>query len=285
MSDWWYDFDDDDFFDDDDTLSEYSTPANAVVIAGPVRAASRRGDIGQEWWGQQWVHALEHIGLDGRLQRGKRYARNGSVLTLEIAHGMVYAEVQGSQRTPYRTSINLKTLTDAEWQKALTALSEQAIYVAKLLAGEMPGDIEGVFQHMGLSLFPRHQRDIDFVCSCPDWGEPCKHAAAVYYLVAEQLDNDPFILFHIRGRTRDNVLQALRQYDVQVLPEADTLAYELTADDFWDNDMTLLVRQMPARMDEPFALCQLGDPPAPIQNELHKLYLQMSDEARRWLGL
>ena len=284
MSDWWYS--DDDYYDDDEyTLSDYDTPHDALKIVGPVRAVSRRGDIGQEWWGQQWVEALEDMGLDGRLQRGKRYACNGSVQMLEISHGSVYAEVQGSRPRPYRTSINLKPLSDTQWQEALNALSEQAIYVAKLLAGEMPGDIEGVFQKVGLSLFPRSQRDIDFVCSCPDWGDPCKHAAAVYYLVAEQLDNDPFILFHIRGRKRDAILKALRQYDIGDTPREASESYSLGADGFWEAEATALVRHMPTKMDEPFALRQLGKPPAPIEKELHQLYRDISTEARRWLGL
>lgn len=282
MSDWWHD--DDDYFDDN-TLSDYDTPNDALIINGPVRAVSRRGDIGQEWWGRQWVEALEHMGLDGRLQRGKRYARNGSVLMLEISHGVVYAEVQGSRSRLYRVSINLKQLSDEHWQQALDALSEQVIYVAKLLAGEMPGDIEGVFQNVGLSLFPRNKRDIDFVCSCPDWGDPCKHSAAVYYLLAEQLDNDPFILFHIRGRKRDAILKALRQYDVEDTQLEANESYALDVDGFWDTEATGLLRQMPTKMDEPFALRQLGNPPASIDKELHQLYRDMSAEARRWLGL
>ncbi|MGJ3239546.1 MAG: SWIM zinc finger family protein [Anaerolineae bacterium] len=285
MSDWWYDDDDDYYEEDDYTLSDYDTPIDALKIAGPVRAVSRRGDIGQEWWGRQWVEALEHMGLDGRLQRGKRYARNGSVQMLEISHGKVYAQVKGSQPRPYRTSINLKQLSDEQWQQALDALSEQAIYVAKLLAGEMPGDIEGVFQHIGLSLFPRNQRDIDFVCSCPDWGDPCKHAAAVYYLVAEQLDNDPFILFHIRGRKRDTILKGLHQYDVEETQADTSVCYTLEVDNFWEAESSALVRHVPIQMDEPFALRQLGKPPAPIEKELYQLYRHISTEARRWLGL
>lgn len=285
MSDWWYDDDDYYYEEDDYTLSDYDTPHDALTIEGPIRAVSRRGDIGQEWWGRQWVETVEHMGLDGRLQRGKRYARNGSVQMLEISHGSVYAEVEGSQPRPYRTSINLKQLSDEQWQQALNALSEQAIYVAKLLAGEMPGDIERVFQNVGLSLFPRSQRDIDFVCSCPDWGDPCKHAAAVYYLVAEQLDSDPFILFHIRGRKRDAILKALRQYDIEDVPAQANESYALEADNFWEADSMALVRHMPTKMDEPFALRQLGKPPAPIEKELQQLYRDISTEARRWLGL
>lgn len=285
---WWkdYDYDDDDFYDED-FIDDYETPGDAIVLEGPVRAESKRGDIGQEWWGKQWVQAMEHLGLDGRLQRGKRYARNGSVKRLEISHGTIYAEVQGSYRRPYKTSIHLKPLTDEEWQQALDALSQQAIYAAKLLAGEMPGDIEALFQGIGLSLFPQSSREIDFDCSCPDWGNPCKHCAAVYYLIAEQLDVDPFILFHIRGRKRDTVLQALRQFNIasDAIEAADAENYAITLENFWGDDPVTLVRALPVRFDKPFSLKQLGTPPGHIENEFKKLHKDVSEQALRWLGL
>lgn len=281
---YWYN--NDDYYDDDTTLADYETLSTTLVIEGPIRAESKRGDIGREWWGRQWVNAMEHLGLDGRLGRGKRYARNGSVVRLEISHGMVYAEVRGSRSNSYRTAINLKTLSDSDWKQALEALSEQAIYAAKLLTGEMPGDIEAVFQHVGLSLFPKTKRDIDFVCSCPDWGDPCKHAAAVYYLVAEQLDVDPFILFHIRGRNRETILQALRSYDITIEDGDEVnISPPLIVTDFWQEVDMSLVRQMPTSMEEPFALRQLGSPPGHMEKDLKKLYRDISDEAQGWLGL
>lgn len=284
---WWQNYDDDDdFYDVDDFIDDYETPADGIVIEGPIRAESRRGAIGQEWWGKQWVQAMEHLGLDGRLQRGKRYARNGSVKRLEISHGTMYAEVQGSRRRPYRTSIHLKPLSDLEWQQALDTLSQQAIYAAKLLAGEMPGDIEALFQGIGLSLFPQSKGEIDFDCSCPDWGNPCKHCAAVYYLVAEQLDVEPFILFHIRGRKREAVLQALRQYDLAGAEEgSDEPDYAIGVDSFLSDEPASLVRDLPVQFDEPFALKQLGDSPGHLDNELKKLHRMISAEALRWLGL
>ncbi|MDQ7028001.1 MAG: SWIM zinc finger family protein [Anaerolineae bacterium] len=287
----WWGYDDDEFYEyDDNTLSDYDRPAEAIVIEGPIRAESKRGDIGREWWGQQWVQAMEHMGLTGRLGRGKRYARNGSVLSLEISHGIVYAEVKGSRRTPYRTSIYLKTLEDEQWQEALDALSEQAIYAAKLLNGEMPGDIEAVFQSVGLSLFPENKRSIDFVCSCPDWGDPCKHAAAVYYLVAEQLDEDPFILFHLRGRTRDAVLEKLRgtasALDEDDIEEEEEIApLDADLEQFWSGDASALIRRQPIAMQEPFALRQLGDPPTMRRRLITTIYQTISAESRRWLGL
>lgn len=287
---WWNDYGRPDI--DNYTLGDYKTPAEAIILEGPVRAVSRRGAIGTQWWGQQWVAAMERLG-GGRLDRGKRYARNGSVLSLEMGHGLTFAQVQGSYGYAYRTAVALKTFSEDEWQQALTALSEQAIYAAKLLAGEMPADIEAVFQDVGLSLFPRSLKDISFECSCPDWGDPCKHAAAVYYLLAEQLDADPFILFHLRGRTREQVLAALRSRRsstvngdaVQVV--VDDLAPSLDADltTFWNGPTHHLIRPVPLQPKAYPLLRQLGKPPGNLEQTLQDVYTGIATEAFRWLGL
>lgn len=289
----WYYYDNyDDFQDDEHTLEDYTAGPEAIILDGPVMAASRRGPIGTEWWGQQWVHAMEYLGMDGRLERGKRYARNGSVRSLEINHGIAFAQVKGSQPKPYRTAVHLRVLDDAQWQTALNALADQAIYAAKLLAGEMPGDIEAVFQSVGLSLFPRSSSEIQFECSCPDWGDPCKHAAAVYYLLAEQLDADPFILFHLRGRPRESVLSAMRalqsnaddaELEEEDRPAAPSLDADLEA--FWNGPAINLVREMPIAPDKPFALRQLGMSPGRVDKPLKRIYQNISKEALRWLGI
>jgi uncharacterized Zn finger protein len=290
----WYNTYDDDFDEDDYTLSEYTTQSSTIILDGPVRAVSKRGAIGREWWGVQWVEALERIGHGGRLDRGKRYARNGSVLRLEIGQGIAYAEVSGSYGNSYRTAIHVRVLDNEQWEKALRALSEQAIYAAKLLAGEMPGDVEAVFQDVGLSLFPLSRKDIQFECSCPDYGDPCKHCAAVYYLLAEQFDADPFILFHLRGRNRDSVLETLRVHRGAGVDDVNTLSDEiaqaapsLDADlqQFWGESSANLVRAMPVRGELPFALRQLGKPPGNVADDLRDIYATVAQEALRWLGL
>lgn len=286
---WWNDYDEPEL--DDYTLSDYETPPEALILGSPIRAISKRGPIGKEWWGQQWVAALERLEVTGRLQRGKRYARNGSVLSMEMGHGLTFAHVQGSYGYAYRTAVELKIFSDREWQQALAALAEQAIYAAKLLAGEMPADIEAVFQGVGLSLFPRSLKDILFECSCPDWGDPCKHSAAVYYLLAEQLDADPFTLFHLRGRTREQVLAALRSFRstavngeaLPVTPDVPPLDADLST--FWTGPTHHLIRSVPLIPDALPMLRQLGQPPGNLGNVLRGLYSGMSNEAFRWLGL
>src|SRR5262249_9451032 len=141
---------------------------------------------------------------------GRSYARNGQVLNIDIDKGEVTAKVQGSRPKPYAVTIQVKSLAAKEWAKVIEALSGQGIYTAKLLAGEMPQDIEQVFKEVRLSLFPEKLGDLATECSCPDWSNPCKHIAAVYYLIGEEFDRDPFLLFRLRGLNREDLLRRLR---------------------------------------------------------------------------
>jgi uncharacterized Zn finger protein len=126
-----------------------------------------------------------------------------------VGKGTVKAKVQGSRPTPYRVDIKIQAITPANWEKLVRVLSHQAIFAAKLLAGEMPQDIEKVFQTAGLSLFPEKSKDLETECSCPDWSNPCKHIAAVYYLLGEEFDRDPFLIFKLRGLSREELIPML----------------------------------------------------------------------------
>ncbi len=285
MSWGWYDDSDYDY-----EYEEIEPTADAIIIKGPVSARSRRGAIGETWWGEQWVAAMMRLG-DARLDRGKTYARNGRVKGLTIQHGMAFAKVQGTYPKPYQSSFALQTFKPGEWNKALDALAEQAIYAARLLAGEMPEDIEGVFNEVGLSLFPRSRDDIGFDCSCPDWGDPCKHCAAIYYLVAEQLDVDPFILFHLRGYTREQVLDGLRKRrGSSPAPEVDTgqvdqpTAPSLDADlaTFWQPSADFPAAEIPSTPSHPPMIARLGSPPDRIESELKGIYQIVSERAMNW---
>jgi len=178
-------------------------------VSGGIKAQSQRGAFANRWWAKRWIGTLERFNIGARLGRGRSYARQGQVLDIEIASGEVKARVQGSEREPYRVSIKLKPLSAADWQKLTEAMTEEARFSAKLLAGEMPEDIEQVFAAEGLSLFPRTHGDLATDCSCPDYSNPCKHIAAVYYLLGEAFDNDPFLMFRLRGMERDALLAQL----------------------------------------------------------------------------
>jgi uncharacterized Zn finger protein len=185
---------------------EPSVPRRAK---GGIRSQSKRGTFGESWWAKRWISVLESFDIGARLGRGRNYARSGQVLSIDIEKGNVKAKVQGSRPTPYRVSIEIKSITPANWEKLVKVLSHQAIFVAKLLAGEMPQDIEKVFLSAGLSLFPEKSKDLKTECSCPDWSNPCKHIAAVYYLLGEEFDRDPFLIFKLRGLQREELIQML----------------------------------------------------------------------------
>src|SRR5262245_16468934 len=146
---------------------------------GGIKAQSKRGGFGANWWAKRWIAVLESFPIGARLGRGRSYARNGQVLSIDIAKGEVTAKVQGSQPKPYAVTIKVDTLTAKQWDKVVEALSLQALFVAKLLAGEMPRDIEDAFSMAKISLFPQSEEDLKTDCSCPDWSNPCKHVAAV----------------------------------------------------------------------------------------------------------
>lgn len=167
---------------------------------------------GTTWWGQRWIEALEHVlrGDSGRLARGRTYARAGRTHDLVVEAGSVRAKVTGSRAQPYEVTIELARLTDGTWQQAIAAMAQKAQFSAELLAGQMPKEIGDAFREAGTSLFPAERRELVTTCSCPDWGDPCKHVAATHYVLGEALDRDPFLLFELRGRTKTRVLDALR---------------------------------------------------------------------------
>ncbi len=176
---------------------------------GGIKAQSKT--FGKSWWAKRWIEVLESFQLGARLGRGRSYARNGQVLDIKIDKGKVTAKVQGSRPQPYQVAIKVKSLVEADWKTVGKVLASQAIFAAKLLGGEMPQDIETAFAEAKVSLFPGSTKDLDTDCSCPDWSNPCKHVAAVYYLIGEEFDRDPFLLFKLRGQSREELMKVLGQ--------------------------------------------------------------------------
>ncbi len=175
-----------------------------------IRAHTRRGAFGNSWWAGRWIAALERLVNPARLARGRTYARTGQVVSLDVSANGVNAVVQGSRPRPYKVSIRFTRRSDQDWERVIDAMASQAIYAARLLSGEMPEDIEDLFTAVGASLFPREQEDMQTRCSCPDWANPCKHIAAVHYLLGERFDEDPFLMFLLRGRSQAEIVAALR---------------------------------------------------------------------------
>jgi uncharacterized Zn finger protein len=220
----------------------YFTPTRAIESKDGIKARSQRGAFAKNWWAQRWIAALERFMDSGRLSRGRSYARKGQVLSIDETKDGITARVQGSMRTPYKIKIQISPLTDSEWDKVIDALSEQAIFTAQLLAGEMPQDIEQAFEKAKVSLFPSTRRDLLTDCSCPDPANPCKHIAATHYILGERFDEDPFLIFRLRGRTQEQVMQALRQrragseeaVEAEVEEFETAIPLEESISNFWD---------------------------------------------------
>lgn len=187
----------------------YYTPSRPLEAKGGIKAQTKRGAFGKSWWAKRWIGVLESFSIGARLQRGRSYARRGQVTAIEIDEGMVIASVQGSRARPYKVVIGVKTLSGDDWTRVAKAVGQEALIAAKLLAGEMPENIEEVFKGVKLSLFPAKRQDLTTQCSCPDWSNPCKHIAAVYYLLGEEFDRDPFLIFKLRGMNREALVDAI----------------------------------------------------------------------------
>lgn len=187
----------------------YFEPSKPIEVKGGIKAKSKRGSFAQSWWAKRWIETLESFNLGARLGRGKSYARKGQVTSIKIETGLVRAKVQGSKPKPYSVTIKVRTLTGSKWELLAEKLALKPIFAAKLLAGEMPEDIDSAFMELGLSLFPETLDDLETDCSCPDWSNPCKHIAAVYYLLGEEFDRDPFLIFKLRGVDIDDFMSIL----------------------------------------------------------------------------
>jgi uncharacterized Zn finger protein len=193
----------------------YFPPSRPRAAKGGIRAQSNRGAFGESWWAKRWIAVLESFNIGARLGRGRSYARRGQVLSIDIAKGKISARVQGSRPAPYQISIEVKPLKKKEWAKVAQAVSGQAVFASKLLGGEMPHEMDQVFRRAGVSLFPERGSDLETDCSCPDWSNPCKHIAAVYYLLGEEFDRDPFLIFKMRGMSREEFLPLLGESGAQ----------------------------------------------------------------------
>ncbi len=177
-------------------------------------AAARRGrqePLASQWWSQRFTAVLEGYGLGPRMERGRRYARGGRVTDLIVKAGRLEARVQGSRARPYKVSLRSQAANKAQWRELEQLFSTRLGWAAQLLAGELPTNLEAAFSEAGVALFPRRWEDLQVRCGCPDIAEPCKHIAAVLYVFAHQLDDDPWLLLAWHGRDRQTLLQALQQ--------------------------------------------------------------------------
>jgi len=267
-------------------------PAHPRPVKNGIKTKSQRGAIGETWWSKRWIEVLESLGMGARLSRGRSYARRGQVVSINVQKGVVLAKVQGTRPRPYEISISLPSLSDRVWDQVTDVMASQAIFAAKLLSGEMPQNIEEAFVGARVSLFPESGDDLDTECSCPDYANPCKHIAAVYYILAEKFDQNPFLIFELRGRSKDEIIQTLRRkrgqatgnQEIKVnegepVPETSAPPLEDCLTDFWragDALDSFVTNPAPPEI-EGAILKRLGKPPVSfgksgLEAELAKLY-------------
>jgi uncharacterized Zn finger protein len=281
-------------YDDDDY--GYFPPSRPIKVDGGIQSRSQRGVFAANWWAKRWLAVLDRYGIGSRLQRGRSYARSGQVMNIDVQHGLVEARVQGSHPKPYNVEIQVSALPDSEWERVLDTISQQAIFAAQLLDSEMPQEIETAFEEAGASLFPAKTRDVVTECSCPDYSNPCKHIAAVYYLLGEQFDQDPFLIFTLRGRTREQVIEGLRKrraaatggsaenaVAIEMSPSAPSLNDQIA--DFWGGDSwDWTPPHVAAPGVDAVVLRRLGSPPGNLKQPLETLYQAMTNhvQAKIW---
>ncbi len=180
------------------------------AVDGGIATRKQRGAMADAWWSKRLVELLDSYGLGARMQRGRRYARQGQLVSFDVQPGLVVAQVQGSRTAPYVANVQFAALTDEQWSGVQREIEATLQFSARLLGGEVPAELEEVFDRAGVSLLPRRWKDLRAACSCPDWEIPCKHIAAVLYVLADRLDDDPWLLLAWRGRTKDQLLAHLR---------------------------------------------------------------------------
>ncbi len=184
------------------------------------------------WWGQKFIEAIEQFTDSGRLSRGRSYARNDKVKRFEIYDNFVTAMVRGSvnpyfgvyKEPLYTTTIEFDTISKAKWSAVVALMASRASLISRLLLNEIPETIEDTFLLLGLHLLPKNRSEIHTRCSCPDFSNPCKHIAGVYYLIAAELDHDPFLLFELRGLPREEL-----KAELEKSPLGQALSTELSA--------------------------------------------------------
>lgn len=170
-----------------------------------------RRAFAESWWGKEWITALEETSMDsGRLSRGRTYARGGHVAEITVSPGEITAKVYGSQPRPYESTVYIRTFSDSEWERLLDAVSAKAVHLAALLDRDMPQGLANDAAEVGVGLLPDAD-ELEPECSCPDWGYPCKHAAALCYQVSRILDQDPFVLLLMRGRDESAIMEELHR--------------------------------------------------------------------------
>lgn len=150
------------------------------------------------WWGQAWTATLEEFD-DGRVKRGKKYAEQGRVSHIELRSNKINARVRGQQRPFYYVKLELKAFNASQEKQIQDIIVSSPSISSELERGILSSSLLDLCQEEGLELLPQSWSDFKARCDCADWGDPCKHQAALAYMIAHEIDKDPFVLLSLRG--------------------------------------------------------------------------------------
>jgi uncharacterized Zn finger protein len=265
------------------------TPTKPIETKGGIKSKAKGG---VHWWSKRWYDFMETFNLGARLARGKSYARKGQVIDVSVESGLVQGRVQGSRRTPYEVSIRFEPISEEGWERIVSRLGEQILFSAQLMAGEVPQELEDFFQAEGASLFPVLKRRADMHCNCPDSSNPCKHIAALFYVLGDAFDRDPFLLLELQGMPRDKLATLLGNFvgskDEESLPEdePEDAADPLPLDESFYKGATFFdVGPLPRNDLGAPLLRRLGNLPfwrgdAPLLESLEEIYKEAAQRGR-----
>ncbi|MHC4947567.1 MAG: SWIM zinc finger family protein [Planctomycetota bacterium] len=184
-------------------------PATPRRVANGIRLAATEGAAAPPI-ARGWRDRLTAWFDEPALGEGHEYARTGQTVSLALEGHVVVAAVQGRAAAPYRTTIELPVFTREEWERVIEAMTAEAIYPARILAGELPAGVEDLFAELGLPLLPGGADAPTARCTCAAGGR-CKHAAAVAWLLSQRLEREPLTILALRGLDASRLLEQLRQ--------------------------------------------------------------------------
>jgi uncharacterized Zn finger protein len=188
------------------------------------------------------VDSLHRIGLGSTWLPRRKAAPPARILSFSVATSVIVALLQAPEGEPYRARVAMRAFSGAEWARIERALADDTRLTAKLLSGELPGQVEALFEELRVPLFPHSSRDIAMDCSCPHWEVPCEHLVAVCGRLGEAFDADPFDILAWRGRGRLELLDRLvslrtARESRPTRPRSGSRPLAECADSFWGTEL------------------------------------------------